>query len=530
MSADAGPAGIQVEPGSAVNRLGVERPGKLTTAPLVAAVSSRLSARAALQAVGATMMAALALAGVARTAVFADEADNVLGACSMARGSLIYRDFFSHHFPLPYYALAVLGDPAACSVFAGRVLGVTLLVLAGLAVAWITRNRLAPVALLVIALAAPAYYLQMYLAETFLSAGLILTLGLLTERGRRLLGPPAHALRFLAVLLLAWSSPIGLMMVSVLAPLLVLGAPGGRRVVIAACLAALLSFAALLALQGTIWQFFEQAVLFNVRVYSNYLDVKLTSPPELAWQTMSFVRHRFSFVVDGLAGQEMKATVATFTVFLELALVALFATVVALARGDRLVRLGACLVLPLAVARDGFHLSPFIALACFVCALLLPSVAARAGAVRLGGLLVAVLALRVYFFHLPLELDAPDALADSLRPDPQVARRAGPDDAVLYLPIAPHGYLAQDRRPGSFYTFFLPWQADVAGAEDRIIADIVANRVAVIFMDQDTQIWGKYRLREYAPRLHEHILRTYRPVDNRDPRRARVFARDGQSP
>lgn len=482
---------------------------------------------AAYQSLIAAVLAVLSLAGVARVAVFADEADNVLGACSMARGALIYRDFFSHHFPLPYYALSMLGEAGACSVLAGRLLGGLLLMLAGLIVAWITRNRLVPLALVVTALAAPAYYLQLYLAETFVAAGLILTLGLLTERGRRLHGPPAHALRFLALAILAWSSPIGLMMTAALAPLLVLGAGGSRRTVGVISVAALLSFPVVLTVQGTLLSFVEQAILFNVQVYASYLDVQLSNPAALLWQTMSFVRHRFSFVVDGAAGQEMEATVATFTVLLELALVALFAAAVALARGERLVRLGACLVLPLAVARDGFHLAPFVPLACFACALLLPRATARTGALRLGALLVLILATRVYFFHLPLEWDAPDELAQSLKADPQITRFAGPADAVLYLPIAPQGYLAHDRPPGSFYTFFLPWQADVPGAEDRVIADIEANRVVVIYMDQDTEIWGKYRLREYAPRLHAHVLRNFRPIDNRDPRRARVFARPG---
>jgi hypothetical protein len=136
-----------------------------------------LAQPAVIQAIGTLVLAILSMAGVARVPVFADEADNVLGACMMARGSLIYRDFFSHHFPLPYYVLATLGETGACSALAGRLLGGALLVLAGLAFGWITRNRLIPLAVLVVALAAPAYYLQMYLAETFISAGLILASG-----------------------------------------------------------------------------------------------------------------------------------------------------------------------------------------------------------------------------------------------------------------------------------------------------------------------------------------------------------------
>ena len=69
---------------------------------------------------GLLVLAFFTFLGIARSPVFVDEADNVMGACLMGRGALIYRDFFSHHFPAPYYALAALGEAGACSVLAGR--------------------------------------------------------------------------------------------------------------------------------------------------------------------------------------------------------------------------------------------------------------------------------------------------------------------------------------------------------------------------------------------------------------------------
>jgi hypothetical protein len=91
--------------------------------------------------------------------------------------------------------------------------------------------------------------------------------------------------------------------------------------------------------------------------------------------------------------------------------------------------------------------------------------------------------------------------------------------------MSPDGYLAADRRPGSFYSFFLPWQADLPDAEDRLIADIEQNQVAVIVLDQETPVWAKYRFRDYAPHVYAHIMSTYRPADSSDRRQARVFVR-----
>ncbi|MGE3272831.1 MAG: hypothetical protein AB7P40_29105, partial [Chloroflexota bacterium] len=199
---------------------------------------------------------------------------------------------------------------------------------------------------------------------------------------------------------------------------------------------------------------------------------------------------------------------------------------VVLRREERLYRLALCLLLPLTVSRDGFHLSPYAALAAFGSIQLVQPRMLRRWTLP-GVLSVAVLlvALRVYFFALPVDLGEADKLAESMKPNSQVQRSSQPGDAVLYLPIAPQGYLADERRPGSFYTYFLPWVADIPGAQDRLIADIEAQRVAVIVLDQESMIWDRYRFSEYAPRVFAHIMANYKPADTGDRRKARVFVR-----
>jgi hypothetical protein len=474
---------------------------------------------------GLVLLAVLASLGVARVPVFVDEANNVLGACQIARGAVPYRDFFSHHFPLPYYLLASLGQSGACSVLAARYLGIAALAVAMVGFTLVTRNHLAPLALLIVALSGPSYYAQMYLAETVMSVGLILTLALLTDRARRLPRPVGFALRVIALLMLASSSQIGLMITAILLPLMLIRAAGQRLLVLVSGAVALGIWPLFFAVQGAFRAFVEQAFLFNIEIYSDYLDVKLTSPVALLWQTLAFVRHRFSFVVDWLAGQDADPTVATFAAGFELGLLVLLAALVILNRREVVFRLALCLLLPLCVARDGFHLAPFVTLASLGAVQLLPGIVGRSRVVQVGTVVVVVLALRIYFFFLPTDLDAPDELARSLRPDSLVLQHATRDRSILYLPMAPDGYLANDRRPGSFYAFFLPWQADLPGAEDRLIADIERNKVAVIVLDQETPVWDKYRFREYAPRIYDHILAAYRPVDSSDKRQARVFVR-----
>lgn len=476
-------------------------------------------------ATGLLAVALFAFVGVLRVPVFVDEADNVLGACLMSRGGLVYRDFFSHHFPAPYYALALLGEGAACSVLAGRVLGVLGLSVAGALFAIAGRNALAPLALIVMGLVAPVYYLQLYLAETFISIGLVLTLATLTDVGGRRRGRVAQMPRLLGLLILSSSSPLGLMMALVLLPLVVLAASRPYTPTILACAAALLVWPVVLAVQGTLPAFVDQAIKFNTQIYSQYLTVELTNPLALLWETLAFARHRFSFAMDWLIGQETKATAASFAVGFELLLVVLLGALVLVRRDERLFRLGVVLLVPLAVSRDGFHLAPFVALACFGCVHLLQPIPWRDRRFQVLAVMLGLVALRIYFFFLPATPGEADQLAESLRPEVRVQRASTPSEAVLYLPIAPQGYLADERRVGSFYTSFLPWYAAVPGAEDRLIAEIEQHRVKVIALDQDALIWEKYRLSEYAPRLYAHIMAAYRPLDGGDKRKARLFVR-----
>jgi len=475
---------------------------------------------------GLLLLALLAFWGVVHEPVFVDEADNVMGACLIARGEYLYRDFFSHHFPMPYYLLAAFGEPVSCSILAGRLVGIASLTLAGTVFVKIARNPGAALALVIVALAAPAYYAQLFLAETVLSVGLIMVLAFLTDHGRRRRDPTSIALRCIGLTILAWSSPIGLMMAAVAIPIMIGGAGRPFTPILATCVVSLLVWPLSLLLQGSLPSFFDQAILFNVQVYSTFLDVGLTSPQSLFWQTFSFARHRFSFVVDWMIGQKTEASPATFAVAFEFFLSVVLVLLLTWARKERFFRLGVGLLAPLTVAREGFHLTPFVVLASFGCIQLLPVFADRSRLIQGALVAIGVLVVRLYLFFLPLEFAPSDKLAQSMEPETRILRALAPDDTVLFLPIAPQGYLSLDHWPGSFYTSFLPWQAAVPGAEQRIIDDIEQHRVAVIVLDQESLVWDKYRLSDYAPRLVAHIMATYHPLEGGDRRKAHIFVRD----
>ncbi len=465
--------------------------------------------------------ASLLALGVIRMPTFVDEADNVLGGCLIARGAVIYRDFFSHHFPLPYYVASLSG----CSVLFSRVLVVALLCLASVSFYALSRAPSVLLAPVIVSLVAPAYYGHLYLAESFVSLGLLLVVPLALDRAADLRPKLYLALLSVGLFVLLSSSPIGLMLALISIGVLLARPPRPRAGLVLASALAVLTWLCILLWHGNLAAFVDQAIRFNLGIYSRFLAVNIVDPIQIGWETLSFFRHRFSFVVDLLVARDVETNAATFTAILECALIAMLLFTALRSKGDTTFKALVCLLLPLTVIRgDGFHLSPFIVLATYVVAQLASALPSERLA-KAGLILLATVALRIYFLFLPLRLDD-DPLANSLAPDRAILAASSTHDPVLFFPASIDGYLAHERMPGSFYYFFLPWQAEIPGSQERLIDDIEANDVRLVFIDQEAQVWGRYRFRDYAPKIHAHVTANFRPLDSNDRRRARIFVRD----
>ena len=457
---------------------------------------------------------------------FVDEADNVLGGCLISRGAVIYTDFFSHHFPLPYYLTSLFGGLSGCSVLASRILVVALLSLASVAFYAISRAPSTLLAPVIVSMAAPAYYGHLYLAEGFISLGLVVLLPLALDRAAALHPRAYLSLLYVGLFILLSASPIGLMLALIGIAVLLVRPPHPRAQLVATFALALLTWLFVLLWDGNLRAFIDQAILFNLGIYARFLPVNIVSPIDVAWEALSFFRHRFSFVVDLFVSHDVETNAATFTAMLEFALLSMLLFAILRARGEATFKALSCLLMPLTIVRgDGFHLSPFIVLSTYAVSHL-AGAATPERLARALPILLAVLALRIYFLFLPVRLEGDDGLAKSLAPDPAILAATAEDEAVLFLPASIDGYLAHRRMPGSFFYFFLPWQAEIPGAQERIIGDIEANQVAVVFIDQDTAVWGRHRFRDYAPNVYAHVTANFRPLDSTDRRRAKLFVRD----
>jgi hypothetical protein len=218
---------------------------------------------------------------------FVDEGDVLTLGWLIARGDTLYEDVFAHHFPLPYYWIALVVRLFGNSFVAARVsvLGLQLGVF-GLGMV-LTRDYLA------VGLASLAWNLinqflrgQEVIYATFegifLAGAFILILHLLTSRQRARPAVPALSGALLAAAVLSdplMVYPAGAAALGLFASgLRVENGPNYRealrRALIAGTVAALIFaiFAAQLFISGTADEFYHSTIWFNAEIYAKYVD------------------------------------------------------------------------------------------------------------------------------------------------------------------------------------------------------------------------------------------------------------------
>lgn len=211
---------------------------------------------------------------------FSDEGEILMVAARVAEGERLYRDVFTHHFPLPYALVSLLFG------LTGRSLPAARLMLLGLAVSSFAmlgmpraRRSTAGLACLAWIILAPFSAANLVIYPVFSALALLLVFVL----GRDLLqSEPAGsgfrsrgqaALLGLAAAAAGLTDPLSIYPVSVLALVLLLRGLRPRRDCLLALVAALLvlaSTAALAGATGVLDDFWRDAVRFNLQVYPTF--------------------------------------------------------------------------------------------------------------------------------------------------------------------------------------------------------------------------------------------------------------------
>lgn len=239
-----------------------------------------------------------------------DETDHIASGFLMKSGYLIYKDFFSHHFPLPYYWIYLFtplweGSPArVISIF--RLSVMALYVVNFILVYFLLQNNKSRAAysvwIIILSLFFTIYHGNMALSETFSAVfttsvfWIVVPLSLGWEKVNR---NKTFALGLFASCAF-WTQP--LLAPLFLIPLLVQkNLASAFRVGIGLCLANLVPLI-LFSISGQINGFFEMALWFNFGVYPKYLLDILPEGNRLIQLLLHFLSNEIRFFTNVTSG------------------------------------------------------------------------------------------------------------------------------------------------------------------------------------------------------------------------------------
>src|SRR5579883_2562726 len=426
---------------------------------------------------------------------FVDESDNFLGGYLIAHGEVLYRDYFSHHMPLPYYLAAIPALLGAHDL--GGFRAFTSLVILAFWAYIVVRfwKRIPPailsVLILTIAIGCWSFYGNMLLAETIEAyCLLIVCLSFYAfpdlDFGRADQLVVALAVFGAAMCTLLSFYPFAILLgyyvyrrirtgqFSNVAAFIRQEAPFAALLVIP-----FVATACLLAVTGSLATFVQDAFIFNQVYYSKYalagdplrvLAVLLRSDyhllrsdlQPLAWTTFGgfgLIANAFAFVLV-VRGRGLAAGLT-------------YAAVAATSRGRGV----------------AFHDEPYYLLSIgavsatmIVTGSWLLTAAkdfsrglARGNAVRGAlalGAAVYLLLIAVFYVNLARAFPWESRSSNQLTYQQVIQATTRPGDKIWIVPLNFYDYLMADRMPATRYAFYLPWLADSPAINTAILHDL----------------------------------------------------------
>ncbi|SDQ09680.1 GtrA family protein [Quadrisphaera sp. DSM 44207] len=513
-------------------------------------------------------VAVLAVAGAGMLAnsliglTFADEHDNFMGGVLLTRGELPYQDYHSHHMPLAYYAAGVI------AFFTGSDF---VLFRAGLAVVlfgWLlaVHGNLKKafgrwpslLAVLLLAGLQPVFWTQHMTADTltaFAVAHFLAWLAALLWQREDPLPPLGWgqlllraSLTMVPVLGTLPTAPLSAAMIAVLVVVVWGGTSGGRlrRAVTAlvrtglACLPIAVLTMAPTALTGGLGAFYASAFTFNTEYYADHVaDLQPTLRGTLVAAALQPLRGLLTFEY-GFAQQDRLGSFVDLATVLVVVLLVLAAWR-ARAAGTRWFALALALVTYAAASRSGFRAFTYYHEAAVGTAFVIALVAllwlcAHPAAVDVQRGLVQALAVvgvlvTVVVAAFGVRVGFPSWTSIANAPREHVRAQLGAEDerVELFREVTdevggtfwdgPYGFYSAAQLPerrASYYTFFLPWQADCGPCSAKLERDLQRADPVVVHWT------GEFlSATDYAPAVSEVLAQGYYQVG--DPRLADIY-------
>lgn len=475
-----------------------------------------------------------------------DEGDTLAVGWLISKGWVLYKDIFSHHFPLSYLWVALVVKLFGASVLPVRVSLIVLRTLMFALAMKISRYRLA------LGITALSWSLigYLYLGNGLLYhsfSGIILVSGVAIGLALMTGAAPVKKghLFVLGVLagLMGINDPLKflpmLALIVFVEGAIILHTPRGQRwpvgwrsglILLGGMSLSLGLYLSYATLTHSLDGFYQNAIAFNLFTYSQYTPIPnlstigqvLTNGLDIlnpAWRTLSPAYQWSSF-------ETLDHWIFTGFFYRFAILAACF---IGLVQRKSLLALALYVIAALTTLRGAvyFHASPFVLLALFISALLLTgSLPTRTSETGVPGLLPKTIPLltlplavmfvwlnlrgAAYLFQNPAQLtytaNFNPPVLDTLRP-----YTCDPDVRLLVYPLNPLVYFLTGIPPASPYLFMTPWTAE-KGQADAI--ESLSRPPVIVNIQRDFILWNQYHVTDY---LHDFLTRldqTYLPTED----------------
>lgn len=465
--------------------------------------------------------------------IFVDEGDNLVVGWLMSQGYVLYRDLFSHHFPLAYYWVAGVTALFGPSIFAVRLSLLIFQTLSFALVMRLTRFHLTiGLASVFWALIGPLYYGHMLLYDSLNGIALAVIFLITIAITGRYIRPGNKAILtlgiFMAIALL--SDPLSIYSISLVFLTLLAARIGLKKALSLGGIASLgfILFAVSLLLTGSLGHFFDQAIFFNMEVYSKYFNANPLRLSRIFNSAVTFLE--VSRFVNQESVDDLLWRLAIF-----------LAIIILLGRRRFLMALFIYLLpttLLLRTSASGFHTMAFVIISVTILAEMITHQGWLLDRLKLATspafwptarrrfeqgsrILLSLITIGFLLQNTQFRLNNWQKLSykqnfEILEGYVQKLKLAtcNLEAALAYYPMNPYFYFLAEMRPASKYTFLLPWVAEVGLAE--VINNLeTSNRTIVFFNEEELAVWDG-RPDNYLSRLKAYLDANYVVVDERN--------------
>lgn len=468
---------------------------------------------------------------------FIDEADNIAVGVLLDDGYVLYRDIFSHHFPLPYYWIAFISKFVGISVIIAR-LSVLVFQIISFAIGMKLSQfevSLGLTSLIWNILKIP-YKGNMVLYTIFCAVSLVVIFSVaLAIISRKVEGNWRHGLLLgLFSIIALMSDPLSIYAILIVLFFLITRPSEAKiGIILVAVMAIGLSiYLTYLIATNTLIDFVRDTIFFNLEIYSQYL---YTNPMRLNEFTEFSIRGLDILSSKWFSLDPMKPISTAYSQFdswlftgflyrLSIILLSLWFFIQKKYRGALFAYFfGASL---LVISEWDFRSASFVIVSIFAAVKIVSYKTTAQQSMNSKKILLYSIKLIIGFMTVWLLYRTAGHIFENsqmlsyksiFRNDEELSQNivnqfsCNHEDVFLaYYPGNPYIYFFTNLRPVSKYMFMWPWVADV-GLSD-VIMHLDQKKVVVYI--EDTQIWGKYNTKEYLSELITFLDENYYDIED----------------